>query len=439
MIQGETHLMTRLMLRPATRAEIRPDPSSELRVAYLTNVYPKISHSFIRTEIAALERMGIAVERFTIRHARDLPRDGEDRAEARRTTALLDGNRVGAIGAAARYCMRRPSASTGAFAMAMKGAGARGGGVREWVKAVAYWIEAAALAREMDRRDVRHVHVHFGTNPLTVARLARRLSGISYSFTVHGPDEFDAPRALELREKIADAAFVAGVSSFGRGQLMRWANPADWDRIAVVRCAVAPRFLHDSEPVRIESNRRLLCVARLSAQKGLPLLIEAVARMDQQQPFTLDIIGDGEERADIEAQIERLGLGQRVRLLGWRHADAVQDELSRARAFVLPSFAEGLPVVLMEAMAVGRPVIATAIAGVPELVDAQTGWLVPSGSSEALADAMQAALDAPDSEVAAMGRAGRERVLAMHDPDRNARSLAALLSNVLTEARAGSS
>jgi glycosyltransferase involved in cell wall biosynthesis len=407
----------------ACGAEVRA-----FRVAYLTNVYPKVSHSFIRTEIAALERAGFAVDRFTIRRAGDLPQDGEERAEADRTKALLDGNWAGLLAGVARRLVRRPGATLGALFKSIGGLGRMRLGVKELARALAYFAEAAWLAQWLERSGVRHVHVHFGTNPVTVACLAARMAPISYSFTAHGPDEFDAPLAIGLPEKIAGAAFVVGVSSFGRSQLMRWSDPAHWDRIHVVRCSVAPRFL--APPAPDAGARRLVCVARLNAQKGIPLLIDAAARLASQPHFAIDIIGDGEQRDMIERQIARLGLGERVRLLGWRSPDAVLEELASARALVLPSFAEGLPVVLMEALAVGRPVIATAIAGIPELVDAENGWLVPSGSVDALANAMTAALAASPDRLRAMGAVGRARVQDMHDPDKNARLLGELLARL---------
>jgi glycosyltransferase involved in cell wall biosynthesis len=281
----------------------------------------------------------------------------------------------------------------------------------------------------MERQGIRHVHAHFGTNPVAVARLASRLAPITYSFTAHGPDEFDAPRALDLPGKIADAAFVAGVSSFGRSQLMRWADPAHWHRIQTVRCAVAPQFLQvRGDTASGYSTSRLVCVARLSPQKGLPLLIEAAAQVALTHDFTIDVIGDGEGRAVLEKMIAELGLEGRVRLLGWHAPQAVRKALSEARALVLASFAEGLPVVLMEALALGKPVVATSIAGIPELVDETNGWLVPAGSADALAGAMKALLDAPVARLREMGCAGQVRVRAMHDPDTNARQLARLFA-----------
>lgn len=397
----------------------------QCRVAYLTNLYPAISHSFIRTEIEAVERAGFVVERFSVRQATDY---GDDRDEMERTRVLL-GNKGALLASVLRRFASDPARTARTLVDAMRAGGRGGFSPRRLVRAAAYFAEAAALADAMERSGIRHVHAHFGTNPASVARLVARMTDASYSFTAHGPDEFDAPVELDLAGKIADAAFVVGVSSFGRSQLMRWSDPAHWPRIKVVHCSVADRFL-ETTPAPVVS-RRLISVARLNAQKGLPLLIEAIARLHDLPAFRVDIIGDGDQRAAIQARIAALGIGGRVRLLGWCSPQRVLREVSGARAFVLPSFAEGLPVGIMEAMALGRPVIASAIAGIPELVDAQTGWLVPAGSVDALADAMRAALDASPDTLRAMGTVGRERVQARHSAATNAATLATLLARQL--------
>lgn len=409
--------------RGAERFAVISTPLAGAAVAYLSNVYPKTSHSFIQTEIAALERQGIAVHRFTVRRAEDGAGDAASQAEEARTIGLLE--RPGAlVRAVLGRIAKRPSASVAALALAWRTAGS---GNR--IRACAYFAEAALLAERMEAAGVRHLHAHFGTNPAMVARLVARLAPVTYSFTAHGPDEFDAPRALDLPGKIAEAAFVVGVSSFGRGQLMRWSHPDHWPRIQVVPCAPDPAFFagldqgarEDVDPVRF------VCVARLSAQKGVPLLLDAVARIAARRTIRLDVIGGGEDRAMMEALLDRLGLRGVVTLHGWAGPDAVRAAVSRARALVLPSFAEGLPVVLMEAMALGRPVIATAIAGIPELVDEQVGWLVPSGCSDALEQALEQALDAWPEELAAMGTRARARVLARHDPERCASRMVDIL------------
>jgi len=163
---------------------------------------------------------------------------------------------------------------------------------------------------------------------------------------------------------------------------------------------------------------------RLSAQKGLPLLIAASERLRAEgERFSLTIVGDGEMREELEAEVARRNLGGIVTLAGIQTSDEIRDHLKRCRAFVLPSFAEGLPVVIMEALALGRPVIATAVAGIPELVDGACGWLIPAGSEDALVGAMTAALRAEAEDLSKKGEVGRKRVLEMHDADRNAAAL----------------
>ncbi|WP_159713242.1 glycosyltransferase family 4 protein [Sphingomonas sp. AX6] len=398
-------------------------PRATVRIAYLTNLYPAISHSFIRTEIEALERAGCEVSRFSVRRSTSLS-DDSDHAEAARTDILLDIPKL--VSVLIRQIIAHPVRTTTTFRAAIRQTCRSGFSRANLLRAGGYLAEAVTLADAMRRAGLRHVHAHFGTNSASVTRLAARLSGVSYSFTVHGPDEFDAPSDLDLGGKIADAAFTVAVSSFGRSQLMRWSDPAHWNRIAVVPCSVAPRFLA-AEP-RAADTRRLVCVARLSAQKGLPLLIEAVGKLHDLPPFRIEIIGDGDQRPAIEARIADLGIGDRVRLLGWCSPERVLEEVATACAFVLPSFAEGLPVGIMEALALGRPVIATAIAGIPELVDAQTGWLIPAGCVNALSDAIRAALDAPLEVLASMGAVGQIRVRDRHDPDASAAILADLFA-----------
>jgi glycosyltransferase involved in cell wall biosynthesis len=260
-----------------------------------------------------------------------------------------------------------------------------------------------------------------------VARLASRLSDIPYSFTVHGPDEFDAPIQLDLKGKIADCAFCVAISSFGRSQLMRWSSFEDWSKIEVVRCGVDSSFLDRPQGTPLPEAPHFCTIARLSAQKGVPLLLEAANRLKREgETFSLTIIGDGEMRVEVERLIGRHGLEDCVRLAGLASSDEVVEHLLASRAMVLPSFAEGLPVVIMEALALSRSVIVSAIAGTPELVDDQCGWLVPAGSVDKLVEALRRALDASVSELEAMGEVGRARVAVMHNSWLNGQQLNAL-------------
>jgi glycosyltransferase involved in cell wall biosynthesis len=220
---------------------------------------------------------------------------------------------------------------------------------------------------------------------------------------------------------------------------MRWSDPQDWSKIKVIRCGLDAAFLEPAvEPVRDDSTE-FICVARLSAQKGLPLLIAACDELRQAgQRFTLTIIGDGELRERLEREIARRSLGSCIVLAGTRSSAEIREHIARARAFVLPSFAEGLPVVIMEALALGRPVITTPIAGIPELVDEQCGWLIAAGSEHALVDAMKAALRASPDELAAKGAAGRERVSRMHDAAQNSAGIPEAISETQNAIRSAS-
>jgi glycosyltransferase involved in cell wall biosynthesis len=264
--------------------------------------------------------------------------------------------------------------------------------------------------------------------------LTHLLGGPTFSCTVHGPDEFDNPELLKLREKISHASFVVAVSSYGRSQLYRWADHRDWGKVQVVHCGVDEGFLGGA-PVPPPEAPRLVCVGRLSAQKGHLLLLEAAARLAADGTrFEILLVGDGPLRAAVEEQVRRLGLQDRIRLGGWMDAGQVREAILAARAFVLPSFAEGLPVVLMEALALGRPVISTAIAGIPELVlPGVTGWLVPAGSVEALVPAMREALEASPARLAELGRAGAALVAEQHDARREARKLLELFRSATGE------
>lgn len=390
----------------------------EVRVAYLVNKYPAASHSFIRREIAAVEGQGTTVFRFSVRPVDpgQLP-DTRDQEELSKTAVILGFGFFRLLSAVLKIVLRDPRKAARGLRIAFLNSSWR---LMDAVRRAAYFAEAALLAERLSMLKVNHLHAHFGTNPATVARIASILSEIPYSFTVHGPDEFDSPLQLDLRGKIADCAFCAAISSYGSSQLMRWSAYADWPKIKIVRCGVEDSFLSQRIDAPLPSALRLCTVARLSAQKGIPLLLTATARLLQhEEEFHLTIIGDGEMREEVEQLIQLHGLGDKVTLAGLASSDEVIAHMLDARAMVLPSFAEGLPVVIMEALALERPVITTSIAGIPELVDSQCGWLVPAGSVDQLASAMREALCAPVERLSQMGKVGRMRVAERHDAGMN--------------------
>jgi colanic acid/amylovoran biosynthesis glycosyltransferase len=397
-----------------------------MRIAYLINQYPKISHTFIRREILALERQGYDVMRVALRGWDAQLPDKEDERERNRTRYVLRDGAFALLFDVARMALTRPRALTRAFALAWR-MGRRAD--RPLLVHLIYVAEACRILPWLRQAGVRHVHAQFGTNSALVAMLVHTLGGPSWSFTVHGPEEFDKPRSIGLAEKIRDCSFVVAVSSYGRSQLFRCVEHIHWPKVQVVHCGLEPEFFAQA-PSPVPVARRLVCVGRLCEQKGQLLLIEATRRLAAKgTEFDLVLAGDGEMRPDIEALVARYELAGRVRITGWISGADVRKEILAARALVLPSFAEGLPVVLMEAMALRRPVISTFVAGIPELVQpGEHGWLVPAGDVEALAVAMQACLDAQVHDLALMGEAAHNHVIARHSVDVEAAKLAKLFA-----------
>jgi glycosyltransferase involved in cell wall biosynthesis len=394
-----------------------------VRIAYILNTYPQPSQSFIRREIRALEAAGHDIFRFAMRRAKEPLVDPQDRAEAEKTEYVLAEGGF----PLARSMLTRLPQDLPAAGDALKDAWELGG-VSEVGRArhLIYLAEAAYIAERAAALGVTHMHAHFGTNAASVALLAHRLGGPPYSFTVHGPEEFDAPRALGLSRKMQRAAFTVAISHYGRAQLCRWVAPEHWDRIAVVRCGIEPDRYAETKPLA-KGPRRLVAIGRLVEQKGFHILLDAMTRMDREVSLTL--IGDGDMRRALEKSAAQRGLNARVTFAGWQDEAAIVTALEGAHGLVVPSFAEGLPMVIMEAMAAARPVIATYVAGIPELVrDGETGWLVPAGDSEALAKAMDSLAAAPLTRLSKMGVAGRARVLDHHDAAGEAAKLARLIA-----------
>jgi glycosyltransferase involved in cell wall biosynthesis len=402
-----------------------------LRLAYVVNQYPKVSHTFIRREILALEQLGYQIERYSIRRTAESLDDRADQIEQERTHVVLDDGWAGLGKAMLGLAVTRPRRLWRAAKLATKlGARSDRGLLRHFV----YLAEGGWLARRLSRTGCQHVHAHFGTNSATVAMLCHELGGPPFSFTVHGPEEFDKPEFLGLRDKIARSAFVIAISSFGKSQLFRQADAAAWPKIHVVRCGVDADFF-DAPRTPVPAAPRLVCVGRLCEQKGQLLLIEAAARLKRDGvAFELVLVGDGEMRATIEEAARRHQLEDRLRITGWAKGERVRREIAGARALVLPSFAEGLPVVLMEAFALGRPVISTYVAGIPELVQpGRSGWLVPAGSVDALAAAMREALTMDPAALDRMAKVGETQVRELHDIRTSAQQLASMLEKPRAE------
>jgi colanic acid/amylovoran biosynthesis glycosyltransferase len=393
-----------------------------MRVSYFINQYPKVSHTFIRREILALERQGFTIQRISLRGWDEVLIDPEDVSEQEKTQYILKRGLKGLVYATLKVFLLKPITTFKTLLLAMR-MGWRAD--RAMPFHLVYFLEACQTYLWVMQSESRHMHAHFGTNPSEIVMLVNALSNIPYSFTVHGPEEFDRPKFLKLKEKINQSKFVVAISSFGRSQLQRWVDFVQWDKIKVVHCGLEPSF-YEIPSVPITNAPRMVCVGRLCEQKGQLLLIEsAKALNDLGINFELILAGDGELRSPIEKLIEQYQLGEKVIITGWISSAKVRDYLLSAQALVLPSFAEGLPVVIMEAMSLRRPVISTYIAGIPELIEHNKhGWLIPAGSVTALTEAMQRLLSTPQKVLNDMGEAAFLQVTERHNIDKEAEKLA---------------
>ena len=415
-----------------TRQPTPPPPAaSSGQVAYLVSAYPAVSHTFIAREIDALRARGIRVATLTIRRTPDDQLLSEsDRVAATETFAVLPVRPWRLAWAHLTALIRRP-ADYGATLKRSLAMGSGAPHARLWQ--LFYFVEAIVVWDELRRRGIEHVHAHFANVACTVAMLAADFGtadGLSWSFTMHGSTEFENVTAFALAEKVQAASFVACISDFCRSQLMKLTDPAHWDKLALVRCGLP--VLGDAAPAPPSDERfRILCVGRLVPEKGQLILLRAVARLREQGVSAhLVLVGDGPDANRLRRSIDALGLQEHIEMLGALSRERVAELHRQADVFCLPSFAEGVPVVLMEAMSVERPVVATAIAGIPELVhDGVSGAVVPPGRPEPIVEAL--ARLAHDPELGRRwGRAGREQVERRYDIDCAARLLDQLFSGV---------
>jgi len=392
-------------------------------IAYLTGEYPRATDTFIQREVAGLRALGFSVHTCSVRRTGPEHHVGpEQRAEAATTFNVLPAatRPLRLLRAHASAATRAPGRYVSALRLAWRTAAP---GFAGHLYNLFYFAEAAVLAEHLRGLGVTHLHNHIAKSSCTLAMLTSEMSGIPFSFTLHGPDIFFEPHRWRLDEKIARARFVACISHFCRSQGMAFADPAHWNKLHIVHCAVDPARYAP----RSRQGNRLTFVGRLAGVKGVPVLFDAMERLGKTHPaLHLTLIGDGPERAALEGRARAAGLAGRIAFAGYQAQEAVAATLAETDIFVLPSFAEGVPVVLMEAMAAQCAVVATRIAGIPELIaDGETGLLVPPGDAAALAEALAALLDDP-ARRKAMGRAARAMVEAEFDLAREPARLATL-------------
>lgn len=396
-------------------------------IAYLTGDYPKVSHTFILREVEAVRASGVPVLTCSIRKPSEAEFKGREELRARAGTFYVKAaakNPIRLLAAHGRAFLRSPATWARTLALAVR---MRAPGLKALIWQLFYFLEAGVLADHLRRNQVRHLHNHFGNSSCSVAILAAELAGIPFSFTEHGPAIFFEVDRWALPEKIARAAFVVAITHFCRSQLMLFSDPRHWSKITIVHCGVDPAA-YRRDPGG--NGKRVAFVGRLDPVKGALLLIEAMATVLKAHPEAqLTLAGDGPARAGAEARARELGIQHAVHFAGYMSQGQVADLLATSDLLALPSFAEGLPVVYMEALASRIPVVASRVAGVQELVeDGVTGYTVPPGDVATLADRMIRLMDDP-AAARAMGEAGRKAVEAGFDIRAEGARLAEIFSN----------
>lgn len=399
---------------------------SAVRIGYFTSIYPRATDTFIQREVRGLRERGIDVRTFSA-HRTGADHDvGPDVIEEKRNTLfLLPANPVTLVLDNLAVIVSAPLRYLSTLRLAYRTARP---GWRGMLYQMFYFQEAVILARLLQRHRIAHLHNHLGDVSGTITMLACTLAGIGYSITIHGPHIFFDPTHWALREKVKFSRFIACISHYCRSQMMLFSDQSDWDRLRIVHCGVHPGQFRYGEVRR--QARKLLYVGRLAAEKGLPVLFESLRQLKQRNyDFELTLVGDGAERRDLEELARRAGIPERVVFAGFAGQEEVAEHLRQSDVFILPSFAEGVPVSLMEAMACGVPVIATYVGGIVELIEpGVTGLLVPPSDAAALRDAIARYLD--DHALRdRVSRQGREKVVSDFNLDNEVDKLAQLFRN----------
>ena len=377
-------------------------------IAYLCSEYPAVSHTFIFREIESLRQAGMTVHTATIRKPANLSvMTPAEQDEAKRTLVVLSQPLSGMLRAHVHCLIKSPA---GYIRMAFEALRPAFSGPKKPIKAAAYFMEAGILLKWLHELEIEHVHEHFGSTTAIVAMLMKAYGGITYSMSIHGPDIFYGIDSAMLEEKVCKASFVRCISHYCQSQVMRISPPSNWQRQHIVRCGVDPET-YTPRPDPCNEKPHLLCVGRLVPAKGQHLLLEACRRLQKDgMRFHLTLVGDGPDRETLEQFRDKHGLSRMVTFTGALGQEAVRKHYDSADIFVLASFAEGVPVVLMEAMAKEIPVISTRITGIPELIDhGHDGLLATPGDTSDLALQIRTLIDHPEMRQK-IGKAGRQTV-----------------------------
>ena len=408
-----------------------PVPTVQPRLAYLVSSYPAISHTFILREVQRLRALGHDISTASINRP-DRPeaqRDAAEQAEAQATYCVKADGAQGAVTALTYWAKRDP----GALARTLWWGLCLSASQRS-IMGFIYAVEATMVGHWMAQKDLSFLHVHFGNAGATVGMLVKRLTGCHLSYTIHGPDEFDDIPGQYLRTKVEQADDIICISGFVRGQLMRISEPEQWPKLQVCRLGVDPGLftygLREAHP----GPTRLLCVGRLTPAKCQVLLVQACARLrDLGEDFHLTMVGTGPDLGRVEQAVHSMDMQGRITLTGALTQAQVREQLAAADVFVLPSLAEGIPVVLMEAMSSGVPCVTTPVNGIPELIQhGRSGLLAVPGDLDSLVEQLREII----GDRALQHRlaiTAREKIETDFDLDKNVRKLGKIFERFAQE------
>jgi glycosyltransferase involved in cell wall biosynthesis len=409
-----------------------PLSSPACQLVYLLSIFPGVSHTFFLNEVRQLRRQGFNVEVASINRP-DIPGSSMPATEAdemKKTFYIKASGARRAIWIAAKTLVRRPGVFSRGLSAALK---LGRWNLRATVYALCYFVEALILGDWMRSRGRSHLHIHFCGPVATVGMLASIAWRIPFSLTVHGPDEFYDVENVYLRQKVECAKFIFCISDFCRSQLMRVVDPVHWEKMHVVRLGVDPDVFRPTRPEQRPGRElEVLCVGRLVPSKGQLILLRACGLLlSRGYSFRVRLVGAGPD----DKHLRRFAAQNHIPVIfeGIKSSDDIRQMLGCADVFALASFAEGVPVALMEAMAMEVPCVSTSIAGIPELIrNDLDGLLVPASSVEAMASALQRLFDDPLLR-RRFGVAGSRRVQELYNLPRNVRFLASMFRQLAGE------
>ncbi len=401
-----------------------------MNMAYLISRYPAISHTFILREIDMLRRLGFEIYTASINAVDRQPEQltAQEQAEVANTFYVKPSGIWGVLKAHVKTIFTHPIWYAKGLKFAL---GLGKTDLRKVLYAFFYFVEAVMVGQWMRSNKVSHLHVHFGMAAATVGLIAKHTFPIEFSLTIHGPDEFYNVNDNYLAQKILDAKFICCISNFARSQLMMLSSPSEWDKFEISPLGVDPEVFKLRDIVAPSDVFEVLCVGRLVPVKGQLILLNAVRQLlAEGRKIRLRYIGDGPDRARLEKTVADSQLNEHIIFEGAVNQDDILQFYQSADIFTIASFAEGVPVVLMEAMMMGIPCVTTHITGIPELIGQGEGLLVAPSDEEGLAEAIRKLMD-DENFYKQIAQAGHDSVMARYELGKNTERLARIFEQRL--------